>query len=94
MCLADCLPRTLLNASLALRGGKLWHAELYGSNLGNELYVAGKTANIQYRAAPRQFGVRVGADFLSQGNRREIHRMCKAAQPVTLAAGGGLRTAG
>jgi len=55
--------RTLVNASLALRAGKLWHAELYGTNLANELYVAGKTTNIQYWGAPRQFGVRVGADF-------------------------------
>ena len=56
--------RTLVNAALRFEMEK-WYAEAYGTNLADKRYVAGvqDIGNIWYPGAPRQYGLRLGADF-------------------------------
>jgi iron complex outermembrane receptor protein len=56
--------RTLVNAGLRLEKAN-WYADLYGTNLFDERYVAGiqDLGNIWYPGAPRQYGVRAGVKF-------------------------------
>ncbi|HZF16118.1 MAG TPA: TonB-dependent receptor [Steroidobacteraceae bacterium] len=56
--------RTLLNAGLRFEMGN-WYADLAGTNLTDERYVAGiqDLGNIWYPCAPRQYGIKVGINF-------------------------------
>ena len=54
--------RHLLSAQLTYEV-KSWRVALFGTNLGNQTYVAGQQGNNEFLGAPRQYGVRVGASF-------------------------------
>ncbi len=63
----DRLPsRGILGAQLRLNAGDHWTAEVYGTNLGDEVYPTGQVldgSNYFTYGAPRQYGVRVGYTF-------------------------------
>jgi len=54
----------LLSALLTLHKGS-WFVEAYGTNLTDKTYVSGQAAasRNEFYGAPRQYGMRVGADF-------------------------------
>jgi iron complex outermembrane receptor protein len=54
----------LLSALLTLQKGS-WFVEAYGTNLTDKTYVSGQAAasRNEFHGAPRQYGVRVGAEF-------------------------------
>ena len=54
----------LLSALLTLHKGN-WFVEAFGTNLANKTYVSGQAAasRNEFYGAPRQYGLRVGADF-------------------------------
>ena len=55
--------RRLLNATLSYKRGT-WMTQLYGTNLLNQVYIAGATYGPSvFLGAPRQFGVRVAKTF-------------------------------
>ncbi|WP_308366242.1 MULTISPECIES: TonB-dependent receptor domain-containing protein [unclassified Microbulbifer] len=52
----------LLSASLTLTN-EAWKAELYGTNLTDEEYVAGQFDINEFYGAPREYGIRLGYQF-------------------------------
>lgn len=54
----------VLSALITLHKGN-WFVEAYGTNLTDEIYVSGQAAasRNEFYGAPRQYGMRVGADF-------------------------------
>lgn len=54
--------RHLVNASITLNWDN-FKAELYGTNLTKEYFVTGQSGLNEFRVAPREFGVRLGAKF-------------------------------
>ena len=54
--------RHLVNASVTLNWDN-FKVELYGTNLTKEYFVTGQSGLNEFRTAPREFGVRLGAKF-------------------------------
>ncbi len=53
---------SLVSASVRVTND-VWHAELYGTNLTDEEYVAGQFDYNEFYGAPREYGIRVGYNF-------------------------------